>query len=307
MNERLSGISTFVQAVDAGSFAEAAERMRLTRSAVGKTIARLEHRLGVRLFHRTTRRQSLTEDGQAFYERCVRALGELDAAEAALDSGRREPTGRLRVSVPVLFGRHCVAPLLMTLAKQYPRLEVELSFNDRAVDLVNEGFDLGVRVGSLPDSASLAARHLGTQAMGICASPAYLAAHGWPATLDALASHTGIVYGSFGNDKGWHVRDTEGRIREIRIASRIRFDDVQAIADAAIAGAGLAWLPCWLLGRYVRSGELSLVLDAERVVSAEIHAVWPKTRYLPSKTRAAIDLLAAEIPKVLHRPVTADK
>src|SRR5882724_11319726 len=151
MRERLSGIAAFVQAVEAGSFAQAAERMQMTRSAVGKSIARLEERLGVRLFHRTTRRQSLTHDGQAYYERCVRVLAELEA-------GRREPSGRLRVSAPVIFGRRCVSPVLLSLARKYPGLAVDVSFSDRVVDLIEEGFDLAVRIGTLPDSGSLAAR-----------------------------------------------------------------------------------------------------------------------------------------------------
>src|SRR5262249_22818153 len=154
--ERLTGIAAFVQAVEAGSFAVAAGRMGLTRSAVGKSIARLEQRLGVRLFHRTTRRQSLTEDGQAYYERCVRALAEIDAAEAALDSGRRAPAGCLRVTAPVLFGRYCVAPVLLELARRYSGLAIEMSFSDRVVDLLEEGFDLAIRVGTLSDSTSLA-------------------------------------------------------------------------------------------------------------------------------------------------------
>jgi len=130
MSDQLRGVSAFVEAVEAGSFALAAERMRLTRSAVGKSIAKLEQRLGVRLFHRTTRSQSLTEEGQAYYERCVRALAELDAGASALDSGKSKPTGRLRVTVPVLFGRHCIAPVLLELGRRYPLLKIEMSFSD---------------------------------------------------------------------------------------------------------------------------------------------------------------------------------
>lgn len=295
MNERLSGISAFVQAVEAGSFAHAALRMNVTRSAVGKSIARLEQRLGVRLFQRTTRSQRLTSDGEAYYERCVRALAELDAADAALDSGRREPTGRLRVSCPVLFGRRCVAPVLVALANQHPRLSLEISFSDRVVDLVDEGFDLAVRIGDLADSDSLAARKLGIQRMGICAAPSYLAARGTPANPAELRGHVGIVYGRAGMQRAWRVRDTDGGIHEIHIEARLWFDDLQAIADAAIAGAGLAWLPCWMLAQYARAGELKLVMDSRRVVGTEIHAVWPQTRYLPSKTRAAIDALVGGI------------
>jgi DNA-binding transcriptional LysR family regulator len=296
MRERLSGIVAFVQAVETGSFAQAAERMQLTRSAVGKSIARLEER---RLFHRTTRRQSPTEDGQAYYERCVRVLAELDAAEAALDTGRREPSGRLRVSAPVLFGRRCVAPVLVSLARKYPGLAVDVSFSDRVVDLIEEGFDLAVRIGTLPDSGSLAARRLGSQRMAICAAPSYLAEHGYPKSVEDLQRHTGVVYGRVGLTAPWSVRDPSGSVREPQIESRLRFDDLQAIADAAVSGAGLAWLPCWLLAPHIRAGELILVMDSQRVLAKDIHAVWPQTRHLPSKMRAAIDALAAEIPGMM--------
>lgn len=299
INERLSGVTAFVQVVEAGNFALAAERLRVTRSAVGKTIARLEQRLGARLFHRTTRRQSLTDDGQAYYERCVRALAELDAAEAAFETGRREPLGRLRVSAPVLFGRHCVAPVLRDLMRAHSRLEIELSFNDRVVDLLEDGFDIAVRVGALADSTNLVARRLGTQHMSICASPAYLAEHGHPTSVQAMDGHIGIAYGRAGYDLPWRVRDADGRIEEPKIKSVLRFDDLQAIADAAVAGIGLAWLPCWLVSRHVHAGELVLVMDSEVVVANDIHAVWPKMRHLPSKTRVAIDALAAEIPKMI--------
>lgn len=299
MNDQLTGVAVFVQAVESGSFAEASARLGLTRSAVAKAIARLEQRLGVRLFHRTTRRQSLTEDGQAYYERCVRALAELDAAEAALDNGRREPRGRLRVSVPMLFGRHCVAPVLRKLAERHPGLEVDISFSDRVVDLIDEGFDLAIRIGPLPDSASLAARRLGVQHMGLGAAPSYVAEHGHPRSAQALDGHAGIIYHRGGRDVGWQVLDDDGKPYRPQIDVRLRLDDLQAIADAAIAGVGLAWLPCWLLSRYMRSDELVLVMDRTRSASGEIHAVWPHTHYLPSKTRAAIDALVAEIPQML--------
>jgi DNA-binding transcriptional LysR family regulator len=298
MRNHLSDIVAFVQSVEAGSFALAAERMQLTRSAVGKCVARLEKRLGVRLFLRTTRRQSLTEDGQAYYERCVRVLAELDAAEAALDRGRRVPSGRLRVTAPVLFGRRCVAPVLLKLACKYPGLTMEASFSDRVVDLVEEGFDLSVRIGTLPDSASLTARRLGTQRMAICAAPSYLAEHGCPTNVDELDGHAGIVYRPTVRAP-WLVRDSDGQLREPRINSRLQFDDLQSIADAAVAGAGLAWLPCWLLAPHVRAGELVLVMDSQRVLATDIHVVWPRTRYLPSKTRAAIDMLVEEIPSMI--------
>jgi len=306
MSDRLKGIEVFVQAVEAGGFARAAERLHLSRSAVGKTIARLEQRLGVRLFHRTTRRQSVTEEGQAFYERCLRALAELEAAEAALDGGRGAPSGRLRVSASTLFGRHCVAPVLLALQERHPTLELELSLGDRIVDLVEEGFDLAVRLGALPDSASLTTRRLGRYQMAIWAAPAYLAAHGRPAGPEDLAGHRGIVYARPGYDLPWQVGDAGGGVRELRIASRLRLDDVQAIADAAAAGAGLAWLPCWLAVPLMQAGKLEPVLDLRQAVGSDIHLVWPQNRYLPAKTRAAIDALAAEIPRLIAQPAKGE-
>jgi DNA-binding transcriptional LysR family regulator len=160
VSDRLNGVSVFVEAVEAGGFSAAALRLNLSRSAVGKTIARLEGRLGVRLFHRTTRSQSLTDDGQAFYERCLRALEEIRAGEAMLESGQQEATGRLRVSMPVQFGRRCVAPILSHLAEKHPRLELDLNFSDRLVDLLEDGFDLAIRTGPLDQSAGLMTRRI---------------------------------------------------------------------------------------------------------------------------------------------------
>lgn len=153
--ERFTGISVFVEVADAGGFSAAAARLNLTRSAVGKTVSRLEQRLGVRLFNRTTRTQNLTEEGQLFYESCQKALGEIKTAESLLESGRREIRGRLRISMPVLFGRQCVAPLLRDLLQAHPHLEFDLSFNDRVIDLLDEGFDLAVRNAPLGNGAGL--------------------------------------------------------------------------------------------------------------------------------------------------------
>jgi DNA-binding transcriptional LysR family regulator len=299
MKDRLDGVATFVQVVEAGSFALAAERMSLTRSAVGKAITRLETRLGVRLLHRSTRSQSLTTEGEAYYERCVRALAELDSAEAALDHSRVEPSGRLRVSVPEAFGHLCVAPVLLDLARQYPQLQIDLSFTDRYTDLIEEGVDLAVRIGELRDSSTLAARHLGTQHIVIGASPEYLSRHGTPGSLDELEGHTGIAYSRDGAVAPWDARGTGAGLQPIRIRTQISMDDIQAIAAAAIDGYGLAWLPCWLLARYEKSGALVPVLDNYRIRSQEIYAVWPKVRHLRAKTRVAIDALKAQIPAMI--------
>ncbi len=298
MDERLKGILTFVQVADAGNFAAAAQ-MRVTRSAVGKSIARLELRLGVRLFHRSTRQQCLTESGQLFYQRCKKLLAELDAAENALDVDRDTPAGRLRVSAPQLFGRHCVAPVLTALSLRYPGIDLEISFSDRVVDLLQEGFDLAIRIGLLPDSSTLTARSLGSQHFVLCASPTYLAKHGMPVSIEDFSTHRGIVYASTGPEAPWLSMDGNGILRELAVQRRFRFDDVQAIADAAIAGVGIARLPSWLIVESLSRNELILIDKVQHTLATEIHVVWPHTRYLSSKARVAIDALTTEIPKTL--------
>lgn len=299
MNERLNGVAVFVAVVEAGSFALAAQRLAVTRSAVAKTIARVEQRLRVRLFNRTTRKQSLTDDGQAYYESCVRALAELEAAEECFESGRREPTGKLRITAPVLFGRRCIAPVLLELSRRHRDLQFEVSFNDRVVDLVEEGYDLAVRVGSLPDSSRLVARRLGMQRMSICASPEYLSRHGRPSNARELNGHAGIAYVSAGRAVPWRVHGDDGSVIEPQMNIRLGFDDLQAITDAAIAGAGIAWLPCWMMAPEMRSGRLEMIMNGDQVLGTEIHAVWPRMNHLPLKVRVAIDALVSEIPKLL--------
>ncbi|EFE96545.1 LysR family transcriptional regulator [Serratia odorifera] len=296
MSDRLNGISVFVTAVEAGNFALAASRLHLSRSAVGKTIARLEQRLGVRLFHRTTRSQSLTDDGALFYERCLRALEEIRTAETLLESGKRQVSGRLRVSMPVLFGRLCIAPILTELAREHPQLELELSFNDRLVDMIEDGFDLVVRNGALPDSARLVARRLGNHHMAFCASPAYLARCGEPTTLDALAQHDAVAYLRSGTIRNWEVPLEQGETRLIAPRARLVMDDLQALADATMAGFGIGWLPCWLVRDQLLSGELVRVLQQYPGAEFNAHALWPHTPHLPLKVRLAVDALANKLP-----------
>jgi DNA-binding transcriptional LysR family regulator len=299
MSDRLGGLAAFVQAAESGSFALAAERLNLTRSAVGKSIARLEHRLGSRLFHRTTRSLNLTEDGQAFYESCLRALKELEAGEAALDLGKQCATGRLRVSMSTVFGRHCVAPILLALAAAHPGLELDLSFNDRPVDLIEDGFDLAVRGGSIPDQSGLMMRRLGAQRMIVAAAPAYLARHGTPQKLADLADHEGVFYGRGSQSKPWQFKGPDGRLIEQQIRCRLRLDDVEALADATLSGAGLGWLPCWLIAPHVKSGALVPVLPPDLSIGYPMYAVWPQSPHLSLRTRLAIDALAAQLPQRL--------
>jgi DNA-binding transcriptional LysR family regulator len=296
MSDRLNGISAFVAVAELGGFAAATERLGLSRSAVGKAVARLEERHGVRLFHRTTRRLSLTDEGHAFYEHCARALAELEAAEAAFDSGRREPVGRLRVSVPVLFGRRCVVPVLVELARRHQGLAFEFAFTDRPIDLHEEGFDLAVRNRLLPDSAGLMSRKLASQRMTVCAAPSYLAGRGRPGTVDELGAHDTILYCRAGSVRRWSFPDDRGGERAITTRSRLRFDDADAIADAAVAGMGLAWLPCWLIADKVRAGALVRVLEDVPGSVFHSYALWPQAPHMPARLRVVIDTLAARLP-----------
>jgi DNA-binding transcriptional LysR family regulator len=299
MTDRLGGIGAFVQAVEAGSFALAGERLHLSSSAISKSIARLEARLGVRLFHRSTRRLALTEEGHAFYEHCTRALAELETAEARLASGRQVPSGRLRVSVPVLFGRRCVAPILLHTARQHRQLALEIAFTDRRVDLVEDGFDLAVRIGPLEDTPGLQARRLGGFRIETCAAPAYLEAHAPPRQPDDLSAHQIIQYGRSGSARPWTFVDRTGRRHAIHVAARVWMDDLDSLADAAIAGMGIARLPSWMLNEHLRSGALSRVLEDCEGESLEINLVWPASPHTPCKLRAAIDALASEVPRLL--------
>ncbi|MGQ8980268.1 LysR family transcriptional regulator [Enterobacter hormaechei] len=299
MTDTLKDIPVFVASVEAGSFAQAAVRLHLSRSAVGKSIARLEERLGVRLFHRTTRSQRLTDNGALFYERCLRALEEIRGAESQLETGKHQVNGRLRVAVPVLFGRQCIAPLLIELAQEHPGLELEMSFSDRIVDLVEEGFDMAVRNGALADSSVLVARRLGVHRMVLCAAPDYLLKNGQPQTVDDLRQHTAINYTRAGRVLPWQLMDYDGTSRTFIPRSSLNMDDLQAICDAALAGHGLAWLPCWMVIKEIQQGDLVPLLKQAPDVRFDVHAVWQQTPHLPLRVRIAIDMLVKRLPAVM--------
>lgn len=299
MTDTLKDIPVFVASVEAGSFAQAAVRLHLSRSAVGKSIARLEERLGVRLFHRTTRSQRLTDNGALFYERCLRALEEIRGAESQLETGKHQVSGRLRVAMPVLFGRQCIAPLLIELAQEHPGLELEMSFSDRIVDLVEEGFDMAVRNGTLADSAVLVARRLGVRRMVLCAAPDYLIKNGQPQSVDDLRQYTAINYTRAGRVLPWQLMDYDGTSRTFIPRSSLNMDDLQAICDAALAGHGIAWLPCWMVIKEIHQGNLVPLFKQAPDVRFDVHAVWQQTPHLPLRVRIAIDMLVKRLPAVM--------
>ena len=297
--DRLASMAVFVKVVDVGSFSAAASTLDMSAPMVGKHIQYLERRLGVRLINRTTRRQRVTEFGRVYYERCKVILAEADASDALALDHLSEPRGSLRVTMPVHFGRHCVAPVLLKLAEQHPSLELDLSFNDRIVDLTEDGFDLAIRTGQLEDRAGLMARSVARQCMVICASPSYIERNGQPRQTGELGQHYAVVYRRSGPVPLW-VLPRKGQPAEtIAPPSRLRLDDLDAIADAATAGLGLAWLPYWLVHKRLVAGKLVRVLPDVPGFLYDVHAVWHQEPHTPMKVRMAIDALAAALPKFM--------
>lgn len=296
--DRLESMAVFVKAVDLGSFAAAAVALDLSGPMVGKHVRFLEDRLRVRLINRTTRRQSLTDFGRAYYERCRVVLGEAEAADALAADQFTEPRGKLRVTMPAHFGRHCVTPVLLALARQYPMLELDLSLNDRFADLAEDGYDLAIRTGALDDKAGVIARRVARQAMVVCAAPSYLERHGEPRRIEDIADHQAIVYRRLGQIvQPWLFAREAQSIQEITPTGRLRLDDLDAIADAAVHDMGLAWLPYWLVRERIQAGALVALLPDQLRYLYDCHALWLQTPHLPLKVRLAVDALAAALPK----------
>ncbi|WP_319529566.1 LysR family transcriptional regulator [uncultured Cohaesibacter sp.] len=298
--EILKELPTFLTVVEAGSFSAAANRLHLTRSAVAKSVARLETHLDIQLFNRTTRQLLLTDEGARYYEDCSHLIRDLRDAGAQLHEGRTEPIGRVRISAPVLFGRRCVAPVLRDLLRRHPKLDIDAEFSDSLVDVLSDGYDLVVRIGSTGgDAAELMTRKIGAQDMAIFASPEYLAQHGVPTNIEDLRLHSGVLYGKSASGRRWRIRDANGTSHDIQMRSRQRYDDLEVVLDATIEGGGVAWLPRWLGAPHLTTGALQLVLDSDQVQPIDIRAIWPKSKFLPLRTRAVIDALVSSVSKFM--------
>ncbi|MDN6858656.1 LysR family transcriptional regulator [Pseudomonas sp. CAN2814] len=294
--DRLTSMEVFVRAVDLGSFAAAADALEMSAPMVGKHVRFLEERLGAQLLMRSTRRQSLTEAGRIYYERCRALLADAEAADILAVGEVAEPRGRLRVAMPVHFGRRCVAPVLLDLAKRYPQLELDLRFSDRLTDLAEEQIDLAIRTGEPQPRDGVIARRIARQRMVVCASPAYLEQQGRPGSIEDLAAQRVLVYHRSGRINPWLFPREGQPPLEFAPASRLRFDDLAAIADAAKRGLGLAWLPYWLVREAILAGELEELLAEQSGFPYDVYATWLQTSQLPRKVRLAIDALVEVIP-----------
>lgn len=291
--QRLNGMIEFVHSVQAGSFSAAASELGLTGSAVGKSISKLESRLDTKLLHRTTRRITLTNEGQAYYESCLRVLEELDDIEQGLAAGQNNPVGRVRLELPGAFGRRHVLPILSQLAMRHSRLDFTVMFSERTADIIGENVDLAIRIGVLEDNADLIAVRLGTQKLVICASPDYLAAHGAPESVGELGARDCIVGWKRASTPTWLLR-SEDKFKTVLIRPRHQLSDGEAMVSATIAGLGLCQLPTWLIGDQLRRGELVEVLSEHAGAEMPIHAVWPRTPYIKPKVRVVIEAMKLE-------------
>ncbi len=292
MLDQITGMRVFARVATLGSFAGAGRALGLSQTMVTKHVEAIEARLGVRLLHRSTRGLTLTEAGRTWLEACGRVLAEIAEAEEAATAGQAEPRGTLRVAVPVSLGTLQIAPRLGDFALRHPHVAVELSLNDRLVDLVEEGFDLAVRVGVLADSR-LVARRLAPCRLVVCAAPAYLTARGTPRTLADLAGHDCLGYtlsARVGPDR-WSF-GADGGVR-VPVAGCLCANNGDALRAAALAGLGLIYQPTFIVGDDLRAGRLvALPLDHPTMDGGAVHALHAPGRRLPRKCRALIDFLA---------------
>ena len=290
--DSVSGMRVFARVVEAGSFSAAGRQIGAAPSSVSRRIGDLEEELGARLFNRTTRKLSLTEAGRIYLDRVARILLEIDEAKLAVSQVGGAPSGILRVTVPGAIGRQLVAGALPAFLDRYPAVRVVLSMTDRMVDLVDAGFDLGIRVGRQRDS-SLIARKIGTSRRFVCGSPGYLERAGEPATPAELADHDCLTFREHPGSNVWRFRGLEGD-SDVRVSGSLFANSADALSAAAVAGLGLILIPDWNIGTELRHGTLRTVLRDYQVIpeASPIYAVYPHQRHLPPKVRAFIDFLA---------------
>jgi DNA-binding transcriptional LysR family regulator len=288
--DSFSGLESFVRAADLLNFASAGRALGISASAVGKNVARLEQQLGLRLFHRTTRQVRLTEEGAMFHVRCRHILEELDDARAMMQASIAAPRGRLRISLPTI-GYRFLLPVLPAFQARYPEIALDLDFNDRLVDVIEEGFDVVIRSGDLGDSR-LVARRLGPFRFLLAASPAYLARHGTPQTPAELAHHACLRYQfvDSGRLEEWTVPGLPAQL-----PTTLACNNMEAMLGATVAGMGVAYMPDFLARDALARGDLLRVLDAHVTHLGQFSALWPSSRHLSPKVRAFVDHAAAHL------------
>ena len=288
---RLDMMEAFARVAETGSFSEAARRLKSSKSAVSRQVSALETALGTRLLHRTTRALTLTETGQRYYESVARILTEIEEADSAVKQLQASPRGTLRIAAPVSFSLLHLADTLPLFLAQCPEIEMDVVMNDRYVDLIEEGFDLAIRLGRLSES-SLVARKLAPMRSAVCASPDYLAQHGTPEVPDALAAHQCLCYSNLNRSEEWRFIRPGGRPWRVEINGRLRINNGDLLRRAALDGLGIVNLPTFLIGPDLNAGRLVSLLEHYIPQDRGIYAVYAHARHLAPKIRAFVDFLS---------------
>jgi DNA-binding transcriptional LysR family regulator len=303
--ERLKGLETFVAVAEAGSFTAAAERLNLTKSAVGKAIARLEQRLKKPLFERTTRKLEMTDAGEEFYKVCARVLDELEVAERILSDEAIVPSGRLRVDLPATFGRIQAFAAVLAFAETYPQVRPHVSFTDRFVDVVEDGLDVVVRIGGNDTwPANVGYKYLGHEELIFCASPGYLSAHGQPRRATDLLEHDLVLYGKAdGSTSPLLIQEEQKPLAQQQAKGRIVLAQAEAQVAAVERGLGIAQLATWLIEQQIRDGRLITVLPHLATQGLALHLVWQRSREHAPKVQALLAHLEATLS---IRPIAAN-
>lgn len=281
------GISEFVHVAESNSFTQASQQLGISTAQVSRQVSALEKRLNTKLFYRTTRKVSLTEEGQIFYQHCRGVLDGLEAAERAITNLQATPQGKIKLTAPVTYGEQQVLPLINDFIQIYPDLEVTALLTNQNMDLVENGFDLAIRIGNLADS-TLIAKKLGKRTNYVCAAPSYIEKYGMPHSLSELEQHSCLM----GTNDYWRFIDN-GKERNIRLSGRLRYNSGIALADAALKGLGIVQLPNYYVQSYLDSGQLIALLDNYKIPNETIWAIYPQNRHLSAKIRLLIDYLAA--------------
>ena len=289
--DRFTAMQVFARVVEDGSFARAADRLGISTSACSRQVAELEAHLDVRLLNRTTRRLSLTESGQAFYARCVQLLADLAEAEQAAALSTARPRGTLKLTCGISFGVRHVARLVGAFAARHPDVRFDVQLSDRFVDLVEEGFDLAIRIGESP-TQNLIARKLGETRLVPCAAPVYLREHGAPMHPADLAQHACLTYEYLPQRGTWRFRDAAGGEHAVRVAGPVHANNGDLLAAAAVEGIGIAMEPDFIVDADVAAGRLVRVLADYAPAPTSVYAVYPSRRHLSAKVRAFVDFLA---------------
>lgn len=288
--DRLQAMEMFVRVVETGSFSKAAHEFHTTQPTVTKQVAATEARLKVRLLNRNTRGVSLTESGALYYEKCKTIVRESEEAERIVQLRGGEVEGLLRIGTSVGFGRRVVVPLALEFMQRHPQVQVDLSVEDRYVDLVAQGIDVAIRLGNLADS-SLGARFLGMNPWVMVAAPAYLQAHGTPERAQDLSAHVALIYSSVVGDEFWRMRTPKGEAVTVPVSGRFRSNSVSAVLAAARDGLGIAMLPRYVASASLAQGKVLEVLADHALAEQEIHAVFPSPRLVPGKVLSFIAFL----------------